>query len=112
MSADHPSNWLTPRRRLFAEKLVRYLEFHGCKAYLSKEKYADIYAETGLDGYAVDQAVEDLYRLGNIVSNYPADVEVITLLSSDLDEPTSAPPPTPTKPTITVAKTRNGGWRR
>lgn len=56
-----PADWLNPRRRLNAERLVAYLAWNGRKAILTPDRYADVQDDLRLDRYAVDQAADDLY---------------------------------------------------
>lgn len=91
MSMDHPSSWFHPRRRLYAGRLVEYIQWHGGKVYLTPAKYADIQDRTRLDRYAVEQAADDLCRLRNIDIHMAGETCVLTLLSADLDRAAHAP---------------------
>ena len=75
-----PPDWLNPRRRLYAERLVRFLEWNGRKVIFTPEKYADVRRESGLFPNHVDQAADDLFDLGLIDIHVAGAAHVLTLL--------------------------------
>src|SRR5262245_25548684 len=56
--------WLSPRRKLYAERLLAHLTWHGRKVYFDDRAYGDVHGDDGLDRFAVNQAIDDLYALG------------------------------------------------
>lgn len=94
----HPANWFHPRRRRDAQRVAEYLAFHGHKVYLPGA-YEGIQEWARLDRYHVDQALDDLYALGNIDRREAGDGEAVELLDYDLDRAAKTAPPTPPKTT-------------
>ena len=80
-----PASWFNPRRRFYAERLLRFVWWHGSKLFINDKAYADLAHAERLDRYAVDQAADDLYRLGCIEVRLAGETVVLHLLSADLD---------------------------
>lgn len=84
------ADWLNPRRRLYCEKVVSFLAWHGGKMYLPDHS-GDVRAETGLDTCAVDRAVDDLFALGAVDVRMWGDRCCVELLSTDIDALAAGP---------------------
>lgn len=98
---EHPGNWLNPRRRDCAERLLNYIPWHGGnKLCLDAEQYANLRDDAGMDRYTVDLASDDLYKLGCITIRKAGPYTVLQVLSWDLDGASAGPkaPSTPQNP--------------
>ena len=80
-----PADWLNPRRRLYCERLINFLWWHGSKVYFDAARYYDCQRDLRCDKYAIDAAIDDLYQLGNVDLVIAGDVPVVHLLDGNLD---------------------------
>jgi hypothetical protein len=96
--ATHPANWLNPRRRCYAQRLLDYIIWHGRKLYLTPDQFADLRDYNRLDPWSVRQAVDDLYSLGVVDVRPAGEVDVVEALADDLDTGLLAPVVPPAAP--------------
>src|SRR4051794_7257425 len=81
----HPGNWLNPLRRLYAERLLAYIWWHGRKIILTPDRFADLLEYERLDPWAVRRTMDDLYMLGVVDVRMAGSVAVVEALADDLD---------------------------
>ena len=84
-NATSPADWLNPRRRRCAERLLTYICWRGRKVLLFPDVLDDLRQYERLDAWAVRQAADDLYALGAVDIHLAGEVEVIEALTADLD---------------------------
>jgi hypothetical protein len=84
--AKSVADWLNPRRRLYAERLIGFLAWRGRKVYFTAVAYADAQHEIRGDIYTVNAAINDLHRLGCIEVHIAGDdIPVARLLDDEID---------------------------
>jgi hypothetical protein len=79
------SEWLNPRRRMNAETVLEYIRWHGRKVLFKDDAYSDLRQDSRLDPYAVDTALDDLFRLGCVHISMVGTVQSVSVLSEDID---------------------------
>lgn len=92
MNCRRPGEWLNPRRRLYAEKLLHFLWWHGGKRSLNAETYDLVQYEQALDRWATDQAADDLYTLGAVDMRRVGEGWTLEALAKSVDEPAEVQP--------------------
>jgi hypothetical protein len=63
-AADQVAARLSPRRRVYAQRLLDHVCWNGRKVWLDEHGYTRVKDETGLDRADVNLAVDDLFSLG------------------------------------------------
>lgn len=80
---------LSPRRKLYAQRLLDHLQWHGRRVLLDELRYADLAADPqcSLDRFAVNQAVDDLYALGLVDVRLAGGLQLVIALAENVEDP-------------------------
>lgn len=76
---------LSPRRKLYAQRFLTYVCWHGRKCLLTSATYDQLRVEQQLDRFSVNQAIDDLYALGLIDERMAGETQVVIALTHTLD---------------------------
>lgn len=77
---------LSPRRKLYAERLLNYILDHSGKILVDEGVYADLREDRGIDRYGAHQALDDLYALGLIDLRMVGEMQVAQALARSIEE--------------------------
>lgn len=77
---------LSPRRKLYLQRLLDFLKWHGRKVLFDEGKYLDIEHEQNLDRFGTNQAIDDGFALGLVDCTMAGGRQLVLLLSDRLED--------------------------